>query len=469
MKAETQKLSIREKIGYSLGDTASNLFFQTFILFLLYFYTDVFGITAKTVVTMFLVARIWDAINDPIMGMIADRTNTRWGKFRPYLIWGVIPFGVLGVLTFTTPDISINGRIIYAYVTYILLTMSYTMINVPYSALMAVITPDSDERTVISSFRFVAAFVGQFIVQYSILKLVGVFGDGDEAKGWQWAMIILSALAVVLYLITFSSTRERVKPLKEQKTTFKQDLIDLFTNEPWVLIAIATIFQLMYNCMRNGNIMYYFKYFVQDQQMIFFGKTYGFSYQGLTTAFMLSGTVMTILGAILTIKFSRLFDKSKGYAGSLGITAITTAFYYFLNPKDIILMFGLNLIISFAIGIVSVLQWAIYTDTTYYSEWKTGRRASGLLMSASLFALKLGIALGSALLAFILARYGFKANIQQTAETLTGIRLVMSIYPAIIALIGVFIMWFFYPISNKMLIRIEEELSVRRQTLNNNN
>jgi GPH family glycoside/pentoside/hexuronide:cation symporter len=485
MKSETQKLSIREKIGYSLGDTASNLFFQTFILFLLYFYTDVFGITAKTAVTMFLVARIWDAINDPIMGMIADRTSTRWGKFRPYLIWGVIPLGVLGVLTFTTPgqsisinlriltitipELSIIGKIIYAYVTYILLTMTYTLINVPYSALMAVITPNSDERTVISSFRFVAAFVGQFIVQYAILKLVGVFADGNEAKGWQLAMAVLSALAIILYLITFSSTRERVKPIKEQKTPFRQDLIDLFTNKPWVLIAAATIFQLMYNCMRNGNIMYYFKYFVQDQQMVFFGKTWQFTYQDLTTAFMLSGTALTILGAILTIKLSRRFDKPKSYAGSLGITAIVTALYYFLGPKDIIIMFGLNLIISFTIGIVSVLQWAIYTDTTYYSEWKTGRRASGLLMSASLFALKLGIALGSALLAFILARYGFKANIQQTAETLTGIRLVMSIYPAIIALIGVTVIWFFYPLSNKMLAKIEEELSVRRQTSSNNN
>jgi GPH family glycoside/pentoside/hexuronide:cation symporter len=461
---QPQKLSVKEKIGYSLGDTASNLFFQTFILFLLYFYTDVFGITAKTAVTMFLVARIWDAINDPIMGMIADRTNTRWGKFRPYLIWGVIPFGVLGVLTFTTPDISLNGKIIYAYVTYILLTMTYTMINVPYSALMAVITPDSEERTVISSFRFVAAFVGQFIVQYAILKLVSVFGDGNEARGWQLAMIVLSALAVILYIITFSTTRERVKPIKEQKTPFKQDLIDLFTNKPWVLIAVATIFQLMYNVMRNGNIMYYFKYFVLDQQMVFFGKTWQFTYQDLTTGFMLSGTVMTILGAILTIKFSRRFDKPKSYAGSLGITAIVTALYYFLGPKDIILMLALNLIISFAIGIVSVLQWAIYTDTTYYSEWKTSRRASGLLMSASLFALKLGIALGSALLAFILDKYGFKANVQQTAETLTGIRLVMSIYPAVIALFGVVIIWFFYPLSNKMLIKIEEELSLRRHS-----
>jgi GPH family glycoside/pentoside/hexuronide:cation symporter len=480
MKPEEKKLSIGEKIGYSLGDTASNLFFQTFILFLLYFYTDVFGITAKTAVTMFLVARVWDAINDPIMGMIADRTKTRWGKFRPYLIWGIIPFAVLGILTFTTPgqgasvnlgflkltvpEFSAAGKIVYAYITYILLTMTYTLINVPYSALMAVITPDSDERTVISSFRFVAAFVGQFIVQYAILKLVSVFADGNEAKGWQLAMAVLSALAVILYFITFSTTKERVKPIKEEETPFSQDLSDLFENEPWVMIALATIFQLIYNVMRNGNIIYYFKYFVQDQQMVFFGKTWMFTFQELTTVFMLSGTVMTILGAILAIKFSRMFDKSKTYAGSLGITAIVTAIYYFFGPKDIIPMFALNLIISFAIGIVSVLQWAIYTDTTYYSEWKTGRRASGLLMSASLFALKYGIAMGSALLAFVLARYGFEANVQQTPETLKGIRLVMSIYPAIIAFAAVFLMWFAYPLTNKMLAKIEDELSERRKT-----
>ncbi len=464
MHSNSQKLSVKEKLGYSVGDTASNLYFQMFMLFITYFYTDVFGITARAAATMFLIGRIWDAVNDPIMGYIADRTNTKWGKFRPFFIWIALPLGVLGVITFTTPDFGSVGKLAYAYITYILLTMAYTAINVPYSALMAVITPSSSERTVVSTYRFVAVFAAQFIVQYSVLRLVSIFGKESEAIGWQWAMVFLGALAIILYMITFSTTKERVKPLRQEKTPFKQDLKNLFiTNKPWVLIGIATVFQLIFIVMRSSNIMYYFKYYVQDQQMNWFGNNYNFSFENLATTFMLSGTAMTITGAILTMKFSNLFDKARTYAGFLGVAGISGALYYFLKPDNIILIYGLNLIWSFSIGPVSVLQWSIYTDTDDYSEWKTGRRATGLLMAASLFALKLGLALGGALLALILAEYGFVANQQQSAESINGIVLVMSIFPAIFAIIGMIIMWF-YPLNNKMMIKIETELSARRET-----
>jgi len=462
MENGTQKLSIREKVGYSLGDTASNLFFQTFILFLLYFYTDVFGISAAAAGTMFLVTRIWDAVNDPMMGAIADRTNTRWGKFRPYLFWLAIPFGVIGVLMFTTPDLSPAGKLIYAYITYTLAMMVYTAINVPYSALMGVITPNSMERTVVSSFRFVAAFVGMFIVQYSVLRLVGIFGGENEQVGWQWAMTVLSALAVVLFLITFATTKERVQPPKGQKNPVKQDIADLFANKPWLLIGGATIFQLTFLVMRGGSIMYYFEYFVQDQEIMLFGKTHSYSFGALASAFMLAGTVVTIIGAILTKWFSRTFGKSPSYYGFLGISAISIALFYFLGPKDIILMFVLQLVASFSVGPVSVLQWAMYTDTADYSELKTGRRATALIMSASLFALKLGVALGGAGLAWVLAAYGYQPNQPQTAEALKGIRLVMSVYPAIFAIIGVVLM-LFYPLTNKRMVEIEAELTERRK------
>ena len=244
MHAETQKLSIKEKIGYALGDTASNLFFQTFILFLPIFYTDVFGLPAAAMGTMFLVTRIFDAINDPIMGTIADRMNTRWGKFRPFLLYFAVPFGIMGVLTFTTPDFDATGKIIYAYVTYNFLMVMYTIVNVPYSALMGVITPNSLERTELSSYRFVAAFVGGLIVQATTISFVKYFGKGNDALGWQWAMGCLAGLAVILFVITFATTRERVHPPKEQKIEFRQDLRDLFTNKPWLLIAGATVFQL---------------------------------------------------------------------------------------------------------------------------------------------------------------------------------------------------------------------------------
>ena len=464
MNPVQQKLSIKEKIGYSVGDTASNLFFQTFIYYMLFFYTDVFGITAKAAGTMFLVTKIWDAVNDPMMGMIADRTKTRWGKFRPYLIWGAIPFGVLGVLTFTTPELNSTGKLIYAYITYTFLMMAYTAVNVPYSAIMGVITPNSHERTSVSSFRFVAAFVALFFVQYFIPKMTG---DADNpAKSWQLAMTIISGLAVVLFVVAFLSCKERVQPPKGQKTPFKQDLTDLISNKPWIFIGTATVFQLIFLCMRGGSTMYYFKYFVQDQQMTLFGKAFSLSYSKLFSIFTMSGTVFTIIGAILTPRISRIFGKSITYSVSLGIAGIAAGLIILAGPQDIALIFVLNIIASFVVGPVSVLQWAIYADTADYSEWVKGRRATGLVMSASLFALKLGIALGAAANAWILSAYGYQPNADQTASGLLGIRMVMTVYPAIFAMIGMVLM-FFYPLKKHMMMQVETELIERRKHAEN--
>ncbi len=461
----TEKLSLKEKIGYSLGDTASNLFFQTFIFFITIFYTDVFGISAKAVGIMFLITKIWDAVNDPMMGMIADRTETRWGKFRPYILWFAIPFGLLGVLTFTTPNLSVTGKLVYAYVTYTLLMMLYTVINVPYSALMGVITSNARVRTVVSQFRFVAAFVGMIIVQYSVLRMVENFGKGDEALGWQLAMVVLSTLAIVLLFITFATTKERVQPPKGQKTTLKNDLRDLSRNIPWLLIGGATVFQLIFILIRNGSIMYYFQYFVKDQQVALLGNTYSYSWESMVSTFLLTGSFVTILGALLASWFSNVLGKRTTYAGCLGAAGLFAALYYFLSPNDVILMFVFQFLFSFVLGPVSVLQWAMYTDTADYSELKTGRRATGLVMSASLFALKLGVALGAAILAWILALYGYQPNVEQTATSLQGIKLAMSLYSAIPALIGAGIM-IFYPLSNKMMVKIEEELTARRKSSN---
>jgi GPH family glycoside/pentoside/hexuronide:cation symporter len=462
MNSEAQNVPLKEKIGYSLGDTASNLIFQTILFFITYFYTDVFGIAPATLATMFLITRIWDAVNDPIMGAIADRTNTRWGKFRPYLLWVAIPFGLVGVAVFTTPDLSMTGKIIYAYVTYILLDFVYTAINVPYSALMGVMTSNAAVRTILSQFRFAAAFLGGLIIQYSVLRLVRVLGKGNEALGWQLTMIVLSALAIIMFFITFATTKERVKPPKEQKSYLKEDLRDLFRNKPWLLIGGATVFQLTYVTIRNGSIIYYFKYFVRDQQLMLFGNTYMLSCDGMTSTFLIAGTLATILGIVLTGWFSKVFGKRNCYVGFLGVTGIFTAIFYFLAPGNIIPMFIMQLIASFTFGPVSVLQWAMYTDTADYSEWKNHRRATALLMAASLFALKFGVALGGALLAGLLGFHGYNPGVEQTVGGLLGIKLVMSLYPAIPAIIGAGIM-LFYPLTNKMMVDIEKDLNDRRR------
>ncbi len=461
MNSHSERLTLKEKIGYSVGDTASNLFFQTFMLFLLYFYTDVVGLNAAAVGTMFLVTRIWDAFNDPIMGTIADRTNTRWGKFRPYLIWASIPFGIMGVLTFTAPDLSDTGKLIYAYITYNFMMMAYTAVNVPYSALMGVITPNSLERTELSTFRFVAAFVGGLIVQGATLGLVKYFGGGNEALGWQLAMACVSGLAVFLFLVTFLTTKERVLPPKGQKSDFGQDLKDLLKNKPWLLIGGATVFQLLFIVMRNSSVLYYFKYYVKDQQLNLFGNVIDLSFEAFSSSFLLTGTVVTILGAILTKWFAKKLDKKNTYAGFLILSALSCSLFYLLEPQNVLLIYFLNLVFSFSLGPVSVLQWAMYTDTADYAEWKMGRRATGLIMAASLFALKLGLTLGGAVVGWILAYSGFIANQEQTPEALDGIILLMSLYPAVFGLIGG-AMIVAYPLTNTMMAKIEEDLTARR-------
>ncbi len=460
MRDELQKLSIKEKVGYSLGDTGSNLFFQTFIYFMLFFYTDVFGITAKAAGTMFLITKIWDAVNDPMMGMIADRTNSRWGKFRPYLLWGAIPFGVLGVLAFTTPELNSAGKLIYAYVMYTLLMMAYTAVNVPYASIMGVMTPNTVERTKVSSYRFVAAFAALFFIQYFIPTMTE--DAANPQKSWQLTMTMISGLAVVLFFIAFFSSRERVQPPKGQKTPFKQDLIDLATNKPWLLIGIATVLQLIFLCMRGGSTFFYFRYFVKDQELMLFGNALSVSYSRLFSAFTMSGTALTIIGAIVTTPISKIFGKSMTYAVFLGIAGISSGLIIFAGSQDVAFIFILNLIASFSVGPVSVLQWAIYADAADYSEWKKNRRATGLVMSASLFMLKLGIALGATANAWILAAYGYQPNQEQTEMGLLGIRMVMTVYPAIFALVGMVLM-FFYPLGKKEMERVELDLIERRR------
>lgn len=441
------KLSIKEKIGYGLGDTASNLYFQMFINFLLFFYTDIFGIPAAAAGTMLMVSRITDAFTDPAMGIIADRTNTRWGKYRPYLLWISVPLAILGVLTFLTPDMSVSGKIIYAYVTYILLMVAYTAINIPYSALMGVISPKTEERTSVSTYRFVLAFAGAFIVQGLTLPLVQFFGDGDQAVGFPFAMGVFAILATILFYITFATTKERVEVPADQVSNIKNDLKDLINNRPWMILLVMGVFTLGYVIVRMGTIMYYFKYYVGNEN--------------LASLFMVLGTVAVILGVSSTEFFSRKFGKKNFYLFVMGASTVLTMIFYFIPNDQVFLIFSLHILISFIMAPQAPLIWAMYADTADYSEWKNKRRATGLVFSAATFAQKLGIAAGGGLAGYLLAMFGFVANQDQSPETLNGIKLMMSFIPAVGSLIA-FIAAFFYELDDNTMHNIEADLKARR-------
>lgn len=459
---QNETIKITEKFGYSLGDFASNLFWMTFVFFGTFFYTDIFGIPAAAAGTMFLVVRFFDFANDPIMGILADRTNTRWGKFRPYLLYLALPFGVIGVLTFTTPDFGESGKLIYAYVTYTLMMVVYTAINIPYSALMGVLSPDPLERTKAASYRFVAAFAGGLIVQATALKLVKVLGGNNEALGWQLSMAIFAFLAVVLFLSTFVITRERVQPPKEQISSLKEDLKNLVTNIPWWILVAVGIFLLTFVTIRNGSIMYYFKYYVGEQTFSLFGKEFDLNTDGLASTFMVLGTGANLVGVLLTGWISKMFGKKRAFLGLMFITIFLSGVFIFLGPEAVLTMFGLQILISLLMGPMSPILWSMYTDIADYSEHKHNRRATGLVMSASTMAQKFGWTIGGAVLGWMLASFGYveKSDIQ-SPETVQGIRYLISVIPAAMAILT-FAGLAFYKLDEKTMYEIKEDLEMRR-------
>lgn len=455
------RLSVTEKVGYALGDTASNIYFQTFLYFILFYYTDVVGLSAGAVATMFAVSRVWDAINDPMMGTIADRTTTRWGKFRPYLLWGAVPFGLFGFLAFITPDVDATGKLIYAYISYNLLMMAYTVINVPYAALMGVITSNSLERAVLASYRFVGVFAAALLVQTTPM-LVAYFGQGDQARGWRITMALLSVLAISLLLTTFATTRERVQPPPGQKGDLKRDLGALLTNRPWLLLGGATVFQLAFIAIRSSSVAYYFKYFVGGRQLDLLGYSIPLTFETFSSTFLISGSLVTIGSTMLTGWFAARFGKGVSYTGFLAISAVAQALFFVVQPHNVLTILLLNLVVSFAWGPVSALQWSMYTDAADHLEWTKGRRLTGLLMAASLFALKIGLAIGGSFVGWILEYHGFVPNVEQSAEAMRGIRYLMSFYPALFGAVGVALM-LFYPLDNRTMARIEQDLKARRR------
>lgn len=449
------KLSFTEKLGYGLGDTASNFFFQSFNVFLLYYYTDVFGLAPAAVGTMFLVTRALDAFSDPAMGLLADRTNSRWGKYRPYLLYMAIPYGLCGYAMFIGPDFTPGWKLVYAYITYSLMMLAYTAINIPYSALMGVISPSSDERVKVSSFRFVCAFAAGWVVVTFVTPLRTILGGGNEEEGFRLTMMIFAAFSILLFWVTFAATKERVRAVVD-KPELKADLSALMQNLPWIALFVSGVFSLMQIAIRGGSFIYYLKYYVGDE-----GERV-FLIFDLTAIFMSLGTIALILGVLMTRRLTRRFENRTLIIVLNLINAAISGLFIFIPPEMFWLMVSLYCLGQFIAGPLAPLVFAMNADCADYGEWKTGRRTTGLVFSGSGFAAKMGLAVGAGLAGFILALFGFVANEAQTGTSLFGIQLMVSLIPAVISLISVAAI-LLYRLDRASMNRIELELEQRRQ------
>lgn len=460
-------ISLKEKIGYGFGDMASSMFWKLFGAYLMIFYTDVFGIPAAVVGTMFLITRVWDSVTDPLMGVIADRTTTRWGKFRPYLLWGAVPFGIIGVLTFTTPSFDVTGKIIYAYITYTLMMTAYTVVNVPYASLLGVMSPDPKERNTLAAFRMSFAYIGSFLALLLFMPLVNIFsGQNKEIDsqryGWVMAVAVIAIICIILFVLTFAFTRERVKPVREKQTRLKDDLRDLGGNKPWWILLGAGISALLFNSIRDGATVYYFKYYVEED---LFGTVNVLNIPLVLSGLYLAlGQAANILGVVLAAPLSNRIGKRYTYMGAMIIATVLSILFYGLGSNDLIFIFILQILISICAGSIFPLLWSMYADCADYSEYKTGNRATGLIFSSSSMSQKLGWAVGTAMTGWLLAYFGFEANQVQNAETISGIRMFMSVFPAVGTVLSV-VFIYFYPLTENKLKDITKELEKRRQHL----
>lgn len=462
----SERLRAGEYIGYALGDTASNLFFQTFGIFLTYFYTDVWGLAPAVIGTMFLTIRFIDAAADPLIGLMADRTQTRWGKFRPYLLWFAIPYGLGGYFLFASPDLGSTGKLVYAYLTYGFMMLAYSFINVPYSSMLGVISPSPRVRTLASSYRFVGAFGGGLLVSIFVRPLVKWLGGGaneagkviNELKGFQLTMLIFAVLSVAMFLVCFATTKERVTVPPGQKNNALGEVKELLRNFPWVVLLLSAIFSLTFIGLRNGSAIYYFKYVAgYDNKPVLFGQF------DRVTVFISLGMACQMLGCYCLSFFARVADKRVISYSLTTSTAICWAAFYWIPKDNFPLQLAVQALGCFCMGPASALVWAMYADVADYGEWKFGRRSTGLVYSASLFAIKTGTAFAGMLLPWVLAKYGYIANVPQTATAILGITLAFSLFPAGVAILKAISLWI-YPLSQTKVNEIEKNLAARRAT-----
>lgn len=467
-------ITLKEKIGYGFGDAASSMFWKIFGMYSLFFYTDVFGITAAAAGTMFLIARLWDSFFDLFVGIMSDRTKTRWGKYRPYLLWFAIPFAVMGVITFFTPDFGQTGKLVYAYITYSLMMVIYSLINVPYASLLGVISSDPRERNTLSSYRMSFAFIGSFVTFMLLQPLIDFFAKhfgGDvvvaangvaessvstHPVGWVLGVGAIGVICIVLFLLCFAWTKERVEQIEsEENISVKQDLKNLLKNSPWWILVGTGLAALLFNAIRDSVAIYYFRDYVQINY-----RMAGTGWD-MTTIYFLVGQAANLLGVMLAPSISARYGKRRTYMIAILIAGtLSTAFFYI--PKDITFILILQFCISIFAGYVLPLLWSMFSDIVDHQELITGRRASGLIFSSSSMSQKLGWALGAALSGWMLAYFKYMPDAaQQAADTIRGEQFMISLLPSVCCLLA-FIGMFFYPLSDKKVRENYELLEEKR-------
>jgi len=486
MSSTTPKVTVIEKIGYSLGDLAANLIFQTLMTFLAFFYTDVYQIPPAAASAIIFTGGMFGAFFTPVMGIIADRTKTRWGKFRPWILWTAVPFGVIALLAFSTPQFGESGKIAYALITYILLVTIYTANNLPYGALSGVITGNMAERNSLSAYRFTAVMIAQFVVQALLLPLVLIMGEGDRAIGFEKVMGIFAVAGIIFFIITFLTTRERIRPPAEQKSNIKDDLRDLVKNKPWIAILTLTIFLFITLSLRGGMLVFYFENYLGDLNLEAFLNGIGFNsfivglnnlFTGMglsgfqwpedpsTSAFSLfnaGGIILMIIGISFSKGLADRFGKRDVFRIALFISAVCVLAFFVIPAHMVGMVFISQLLHGFFYGLTIPLLWAMVADVADYSEWKNNRRATAIVFSAIVFGLQSGLSIGGALVAAILATLGYQGGVEvQPAQAVQGIKLAVSVFPFMTFMICVGCL-FFYEIGKKTETQIEVDLSKRR-------
>lgn len=533
MNSTNHKLSFSEKVGYALGDGAANIAWRGVSTFLFIFYTDVFGLNPAVVGLLMLIARFGDGIIDILMGIVCDRTNSKYGKFRPWILWTAIPLGITLSLLFTSPNLGPNGKIVYAYATYLLFFLIYTANNIPYGALMAVMTPDDKERTSLGSYRMVGAFTGGMVVQGALLFLVAHFGNIDpridvqkldtekykvsvsathdvenvniktdagvglfswadatmadslnvptkgksfsmeagkeysflvtgepnleakeitiidQRKGYSNAIYLLSVFLSLFLMITFATTRERVLPPKDQETNLGKDLKDLIRNKPWVVLLVIGMLFNVYNSIKQGIVVIYFSHYLHNQL--------------LAASFMVGLMLASIAGAMVTSPLGKRYGKRNLFIGALIFSGAVNALLYLCGPNDIVGIFTLGIISEFGAAVFPTLFFAMLGDAADYSEYKNGRRATGLVYSAGSFATKFGGGIAGAIIGMVLAFYNYNGQDQVSIQgAVPGIVMLMSWIPTIIAFMAAAVMTL-YPLTQKKMDEITTELNRRRE------